>query len=295
MDKQQAARMSVVSAVGLILLKLTAGLVTLSISILSDALHSVMDLLSALVSNYSIRRSVTPPDVAHLYGHGKYENLSGVVEAVLILIAAGVVVYESIVKIMERTGVEQIDLGIAVMIVSMAVNIFVSRRMASVAVKEDSIALKVDATQRSTDIITSFGVLAALVLIRLTGQPVLDPVVAILLSALIVRSALILVRETTQDLLDQSLPPEEEAIILDALKEHTPHLTRFHALRTRKSGPFRFIDLHLQVDGSMTVQEADALSDHLEAVIKSRLPRTSITVRLEPIAGGIEDPGEDSA
>jgi cation diffusion facilitator family transporter len=176
-EKIRTARLSIFSNCTLIVMKLLAGIFSGSVSIISEAIHSGMDLLASVIAFLSVKMSDTPPDKEHPYGHGKVENISGVIEAVLIFIAAGWIIYEAIHKIILPAPIENIEIGAAVMAVSGFINFLVSRRLYKVAKKTDSIALEADALHLKTDVYTSVGVAAGLLLIWITGWKFLDPIV----------------------------------------------------------------------------------------------------------------------
>ncbi|HXW98860.1 MAG TPA: cation diffusion facilitator family transporter [Methanomicrobiales archaeon] len=283
--KEKTARISVASNTCLVVLKLAVGIAIGSVAIVSEAVHSGIDLVAAVVALLSVRKSGEPPDEYHSYGHGKFEDISGLFESLLIFAAAGIIVYEALGKIESgEYGIEfgVLSAGMAVMALSAAVNWAVSRRLMGVAKASGSIALESDAWHLRTDVYTSLGVLAGLVLIRLTGIPWIDPVVAIGVAVLIMKAAYELTRRSFADLIDQRLPDRDEDRIRAIISEHYSTYVGFHALRTRRSGPEQFIDLHLVVRRDLSVEEAHDLTDHLEADILAEFPRASVTIHVEP-------------
>ena len=280
--KSGAAALSVASNSILILLKLVVGISIGSVSVVSEAIHSSIDLVAAIIAFFSVRMSSRPPDKDHPYGHGKIENISGFVEALLILVAAALIVYEAGQKIIFGSEIEFVGLGIAVMVVSTLVNIFVSRYLMRVAHQTDSVALEADAYHLQTDVLTSVGVLAGLIVVHLTGWSVLDPIFAIGVAVVIAKVAFDLTRKSSPGLLDSRLPDAEEQQISTILNEHLTHFVSFHALRSRKAGAQRHVDLHLVVDDDVSVQQAHGLCDHLEEEIVSQLPNTEVTIHIEP-------------
>jgi cation diffusion facilitator family transporter len=274
--------LSIVSNSCLVVMKLVAGTMMFSVSVLSEAVHSMMDLIAAIIANYSIRKAVKPPDKEHAYGHGKYENVAGVIEALLIFFAAAIIIYESFLKILIGSPVEFLEIGIIIMGISTVVNFFVSRYLAKVAEDEDSIALEADSMHLKTDVLTSLGVFVGLIVINLTNLRILDPIIAIAVAVLIIRAAYRLTKETSKGLVDEKLPSEEEMVIKNVLLEHMPEFVEFHGLRTRKGGDQRFIDLHLVMKADTSVEDSHKVADHLEHEIKKRLPRTSVLIHVEP-------------
>jgi len=278
----RVAAISVGSNSLLIVLKLIVGLITGSVSVLAEAIHSSIDLLAAIIAFFGLRAAGKPADHEHPFGHGKWENVSGSVEAVLIFVAAIWIIYEAVKKILHGVEVELLGWGIAVMAVSVAVNFLVSRNLFKQAKIHDSIALEADGQHLRTDVITSLGVLLGLAAVQFTGLKILDPIVAIGVALIIVKAAWDILRKSFGGIIDTGLPPEEEKIIIDTLAEHRGQLVDFHEIRTRKAGAERFVDLHLVMPGTLSVEEAHRMCDHLEADLKRRLPRLEITLHVEP-------------
>lgn len=281
-SKSGAAALSIASNSILITLKIVAGIITGSVSILAEAIHSLLDLVAAIIAFFAVRVSDKPPDERHPFGHGKVENVSGVIEASLIFVAAGLIIYEAIRKIISGVEVELLGLGIGVMAVSIVVNILVSRKLLRVSRATDSIALEADARHLTTDVWTSAGVLVGLIAVSLTGATILDPIIAILVALLIIKAAYDILRKSFGGLIDTSLPKEEEADIIACISQHGQSLIGFHKLRTRKSGSWRFIDLHLVMPKGTVLEEAHQVCDCLEDEFKEKFPRTSITIHVEP-------------
>jgi cation diffusion facilitator family transporter len=290
--KKKTAKLSVISNSCLVILKLAIGIAIGSVSIISEAVHSGIDLIAAVVAFLSVRKSSEPPDEYHSYGHGKFEDISGLFESILIFVAAGIIVYEAINKILGGEGALEMGIlsaGMGVMALSAGINWFVSRRLMGVAKASGSIALESDAWHLRTDVYTSLGVLAGLVLIRLTGILLIDPLVAIGVAALIMKAAYDLIRRSFGDLIDQRLPDRDEERIRAIICDHYGTYADFHALRTRRSGPEQFIDLHMVVRRDLSVEAAHDLTDHLEKDIRTEFPRASVTIHVEPCAEDCED------
>jgi len=281
-SKSGAAALSIASNSLLIILKIVAGIATGSVSILAEAIHSFLDLVAAIIAFIAVRVSDKLPDERHPFGHGKVENVSGVIEASLIFVAAGLIIYEAIRKLITGAEVELLGLGIGVMAISMIVNILVSRKLLKVSRATDSIALEADARHLTTDVWTSAGVLVGLIAVSLTGATILDPIIAILVALLIIKAAFDILKKAFGGLIDTSLPIEEEAIITACISHHGKSLVGFHKLRTRKSGSWRFIDLHLVMPKSTILEEAHMVCDCLEGEFKEKFPHTSITIHVEP-------------
>jgi cation diffusion facilitator family transporter len=282
MRKQKVAMLSIYSNSFLVALKLITGILMMSVSVISEAIHSMIDLVAAVIANYSVRKSGKPADEDHQYGHGKYENYAGVIEAILIFFAALIIMYESITKFFSRSPVEFLWVGIIIMGISVVVNTFVSRKLYKVGIEEDSMALQADGLHLKTDVYTSLGVFVGLILINLTGWTILDPIVAIFVALMIIKASYDLTREAQKGLVDEKLPDEEVEKVRKVLEEHRSLYVGFHELRTRKSGSDRFIDVHLVVRYNITMSEASKVSEHMAADIEKCLPNCHVTVKLEP-------------
>ncbi|HEX2974538.1 MAG TPA: cation diffusion facilitator family transporter, partial [Bacteroidales bacterium] len=218
--KIKVARLSIASNSILIVIKLAAGIVSGSVSIISEAIHSSMDLVAALIAFFSVRVSDNPPDSRHPYGHGKFENISGVIEALLIFIAAGWIIAEAVKKLTgEAAELDSIGLGSAVMVIAAIVNILVSSRLYKVARETNSVALEADALHLKTDVYTSFGVAAGLLLIMITGLHWLDPLVAIMVALFIIRESYLLLKRAFLPLLDEAWKDDEIASLEKSLKD----------------------------------------------------------------------------
>jgi cation diffusion facilitator family transporter len=288
--KAKTARLSVISNTGLVLMKFVVGFSIGSVSIISEAIHSSMDLIAAVIAYFSVRKSAEPPDAQHEFGHGKFEDISGLIEALLIFAAAGLIIREALLKLLghpsELFNPELLIFGIAVMGISALVNWYVSRRLMKVARQSESIALESDAWHLRTDVYTSLGVFTGLVLIHLTGITLFDPLVALGVALVIMKAAYDLTRRSFSDLIDHSIPAADEHRIQEIICEHAGSYAGFHDLRTRRSGPDIFIEFHLVMPGSATVLHSHDLSDHLESDLNVEFPRAVITIHTEPCNEG---------
>ncbi|MFH0921575.1 MAG: cation diffusion facilitator family transporter [Fibrobacterota bacterium] len=288
--KTSVALLSIISNACLVGLKLLIGLFIGSVSVMSEAIHSGVDLLAAIIAYFSVRESAKPADKDHPFGHGKVENMSGTIEALLIFMAAVWIIYESVHKLLyPPKDLATPGLGVAVMLLSCIVNIFVSGRLFKVGTETDSMALKADAWHLRTDVYTSLGVMAGLALIwgletlfPWMNVEWLDPVAAIGVALLIFKAAYTLTKQSSRDLLDVSLPDEEEALIRHHIREFAPTVRGFHRLRTRKAGAQRYVEFHMLVDGRMTVDESHRITDLLRDAIREHYPRTIVTIHIEP-------------
>lgn len=280
-EKQNTACLSIISNTTLVILKLVVGFYTGAVSIISEAAHSAVDLLAAVVAYYAVRQSGKPPDENHAYGHGKIENLSGVIEAVLIVLAAVWILYEAFEKFKTAEVPEFIEYGLVIMLLSIALNYYVSSRLMAVAQKTESHALEADALHLRADIWTSVGVLAGLAIIKFTGLAWLDPAIAIVVAAIVFKAGYGMSKKSLYELTDIALPPEEEEAIVNIVNQH-PEVISFHRLRTRRSGSYRLIDMHLILDKNMHLDKAHAVCDQIEADIKCEFGLCDVIIHLEP-------------
>ena len=255
-------------------------------SIISEAIHSGMDLVASIVAFLSVRGSAKPADKEHPYGHGKIENISGVVEGVLIFIAAGMIILEAGKKLFEPVEIEEAFVAIAVMLAAAVVNFFVSKILYKVAKEEDSMALEADALHLKTDVYTSLGVGFGILLIKITGFIMLDSLVAILVALLIIKEAWELCKNALEHLIDVRLTDEEEKdideIIKKVIKIYETRLIDYHKLKTRKAGNKRHIDFHITLNPELTVKEAHDIVGCLKKEINAKFTNSRVNVHIDP-------------
>jgi cation diffusion facilitator family transporter len=287
--KMRVAALSVFSNATLVVLKMVVGLLIGSVSVISEAIHSGVDLLAAMIALFSVKTSSRPADQDHPFGHGKIENVSGTIEALLIFVAAIWIIAEAVHKLMNPEPMETVGWGIGVMLVSAAANIAVSRKLFQVGRETDSIALQADAWHLRTDVYTSGGVMVSLAVIWLAdcflpGRDYswLDPAAAIGVALLIIKAAYDLTIRSAKDLLDVNLPEAELAWIQRCIREHHVVIHGFHDLRTRKAGHFRFVEFHLKVDPRMSVADSHDITRELKHHIEEEFPGTTVTIHIEP-------------
>jgi cation diffusion facilitator family transporter len=281
--KSRAAGLSIASNSVLILLKAIAGAITGSVAILTEAMHSSIDLIASIVAFVSVRKADEPADDTHLYGHEKIENLAAVIEGMLILVGSGVIAFESVRRLVVGSDVHKLDFGIAVVAVSMVVNVGVSRFLARRARETRSPALEADAAHLRTDAMTSLAVVVGLVLVRVTGERWVDPVAALLVAAAIVATGVRILNRSSRVLVDEALPEDELQAIRDCVREFGPRgVVGFHQLRARGAGARRYVDLHVQFRAGTTLEEAHGTAHALQDEIARRLEGTDILIHLEP-------------
>lgn len=281
--KARAAALSIVSNSALIVLKIVAGAITGSIAIVTEAVHSSIDLLASVVAYFSVRKAEEPADAEHPYGHAKVENLAAALEGVLILAGAGIIVFESIRRLTDPPEVEALGFGIAVIAVSGVANLVVSTYLYRQARATDSPALAGDAAHLRTDALTSFGVLAGLVVVEASGLEAFDPITALVVATAIVWAGVRIVNRSSRVLVDEALPPDELAAIAEAIEGHgAPEIAGFHKLRARRAGSRRHIDLHVQFREGTPLERAHELAHELQGGIRARLREADVLIHLEP-------------
>jgi len=277
--KIHVIRLSILSNMLLIIMKVCAGIMSGSVSILSEAIHSSMDLMASLVAYYSVKVSCLPADDGHPYGHGKFENVSGVIEALLIIIAAVWIIFEAVQKIFRDVKIESLGLSIGVMLVASAMNYYVSRRLSLVAQATGSVAIEADALHLRTDVYTSAGVAAGLALIWLTGKRIFDPLAAILVALFIVKEAYQLLRRAFLPLVDISWDPQEITRLEGIIAGYD---VKFHGLKTRRSGNYRFVEFHIEMPEKMPLAEVHDICDKLEIAVGKEFDQTEVSIHPEP-------------
>jgi cation diffusion facilitator family transporter len=281
--KTRAARISIISNSALIVLKLVAGAVTGSIAIITEAVHSSIDLMASIVAYFSIRKAEEPADESHPYGHEKVENLAAALEGVLILVGAAIIVYESSRRLTDPPEVESLGFGIAAVGVSVIVNLGVSRYLYRRARQTHSPALEGDAAHLRTDAATSLAVLVGLAIVAITDVKALDPIVALVVAAAIVWAGIRLISRSSRVLVDEALPEDELAAIARAIEEAGPaEVAGYHKLRARRAGSRRYIDLHVQFRPGTTLERAHQVSHELQAEIRRRVHRADVLIHIEP-------------
>jgi cation diffusion facilitator family transporter len=281
--KARAARVSIASNSGLIALKVVAGVLTGSVAIITEAVHSAVDLVASVVAYFSVRKAEEPADRSHPYGHEKVENLAAALEGVLIVLGAAIIIYEAINKLSGGATVGRLGLGIGVIAFSAAVNFGISGYLYRQAKLTDSPALEGDAAHLRTDAFTSIGVLVALALVATTGVQELDAVAALVVAVAIVFAGVRLVTRSSRVLVDEALPEAELERIADAIESYgAPEVIGFHKLRARRAGSRRYIDLHVQFARGTTLERAHQLSHELQGAIGARVGGADVLIHLEP-------------
>jgi cation diffusion facilitator family transporter len=288
--KSGAAALSIASNSVLIAIKLAAGAITGSIAILTEAIHSLIDLVASVVAFVSVRKADEPADAEHPYGHEKVESLAATIEGMLILVGAGIIVYEATHRLVVGAEVESLGVGIAVMGISVLANLVVSTTLARKAREHDSPALAGDAAHLRADAATSAAVLVGLGIVQLTGSAAFDSITALLVAAAIVVAGIRIIRRSSGVLVDEALPDDEmdriEAAIAAA---RTPEVAGYHKLRARRAGSRRYVDLHVQFHSGTSLERAHELAHRLRDSIEAAVPRGEVMIHVEPETS-LQDP-----
>ena len=282
--KRRAAALSVASNTTLIILKVIAGIATGSVAVLTEAAHSGMDLIASIVALVSVRKADEPADAGHPYGHEKMENMAGAIEGTLILFGAAISTYEALLRLVRGGRVHTIGVGIAVIVVSMVVNIVVSRVIGRRARETGSVALEADALHLSADVASSAAVLLGLVLVAFTHAQWIDPAVALVVAVAVAIAGLRILLRSSRSLLDEALPEEELEEIRSTIRELGAErgVVGFHKLRARRAGARRYVDVHVQFDSGTSLEAAHKTAHELTNAIRDQLAGADILVHVEP-------------
>jgi cation diffusion facilitator family transporter len=282
-SKTRAAALSIASNSALILLKAIAGTVTGSVALLTEALHSATDLIASIVAFFSVRAADVPADESHPYGHEKIEDMAAAIEGVLILVGSVVIAFEAVRHLIQGREVQRLGIGIAVLALSIVVNFVVSRRLSRRARSTNSPALAADAAHLTTDMATAGAVLAALALVGATGWDWLDPVIALVVSAVIAVAGVRILTRSSRVLVDETLPDPELETIREVVSQFgDAGIVGFHKLRGRQAGARRHVDLHIQFRAGTTLEDAHRTAHQLQDVIRERLGDADVLIHLEP-------------
>jgi cation diffusion facilitator family transporter len=276
------AWLSIATALATIVLKGLAWWITGSVGLLSDALESFVNLAGALMALAMLSLAAQPADDNHAYGHGKAEYFSSAFEGFLIAVAAVLIAWQAIGRLIAPQPLEAVGVGLAVSVAASLLNFATARTLMGVGRKFRSITLEADAQHLMTDVITSVGVIAGVGLVWFTGWLWLDPVIALAVAVNILWTGWHLMRRSTAGLMDVALPDGELQAIRQVLERYRAQGLEFHALRTRQAGTRAFVSLHVLVPGAWTVQQGHDCSERIEADIRAAVPHAHVTTHLEP-------------
>ena len=281
-QKKFAAGLSITSNAVIILLKIVAGILSGSISIISEAIHSFSDFLASVLTFFAVSRSSEPADKEHPFGHGKYEDMSGFIEGGLIILAGLYIIYESVKKLILGYNIEfNSMLGIYVMAFAVVANFMVSSYLFYVAKKADSVSLYADAEHLRTDIFSSLGVLIGLILIKITGIVILDPIIAIIVAIIIIKAGYSISKETLNNLLDGSLP-EEDMKKIESILDKNISIKGYKDLKTRKVGQCKDIEITIFFEPNLTIAQCHKICDEIEAEFAKSFSNMTIIIHPEP-------------
>ncbi|MCZ4249649.1 cation diffusion facilitator family transporter [Bacillus amyloliquefaciens] len=281
-NTSKIAFLSVISNSLVVMLKIAVGIITGSVAILSEAIHSFLDLIAAFIAFISVRISKKPADTGHPYGHGKVENLSGTIETILIFAAGIWMIYECVQKLVNPEPVHLPVLGIVVMLLGALINLIVSKLVKREAEKVNSVAMKSNALHLLTDVYTSLGVAASLLVVTLTEWYILDPIIGMVLAVYIIYEAFKLMKEAFPPLIDTRLSEEEEKTILKIIDTFHQEFIEIHDFRTRRSGPQEYIDFHMVVASHVTIKDVHDLCDRIERDITDEFKQAQVMIHPEP-------------
>ncbi len=275
--------LSVLAALATLGLKYLAYHLTGSVGLLSDAAESLVNLIASVTAFLCLLYAALPADRTHTYGHEKIEFFSSGLEGVLILVAAGSIAWFAAARLLAPQPLQQLDLGLLISLAASAINFAVAQLLLRVGRRHNSIVLEADGHHLMTDVWTSVAVIAGVGLVWLTGVRALDPICALLMAANIVWTGVGLVRRSFDGLMDHALPEAEQQAVRQAVESRLEPGTTYHALRTRRAGSRRFIDFHLLVPGSRSVQQAHDLTNRIEEAVREVFPDMEATIHIEPI------------
>jgi cation diffusion facilitator family transporter len=303
-DLSRYAWLSIATGIVVFALKLLAYFLTGSIGLLSDAMESTVNIVAAFVALVALKAATKPGDARHHFGLSKAEYFSALVEGLMILLAAGLIMFTAIPRLLDPQPLEDLGIGLTISALASGLNLVVATILMRAGLRHRSIVLQADSKHLMTDVWTSGGVIVAVILVGWTGWLRLDPLIAMAVALNIVFAGLKLIGSSAMGLLDASLPEEENALIVEVLQRHQTDKVRFHALQTRESGRQRFVSMHVLVPGLWTVEQGHDLLETVEAEIRHVLPDTIISTHLEPIEdprawddqppGGVAIPDEDT-
>lgn len=280
--RHRAASLALVATIGLTALKLGTAFQSNSVGVLSEGIHSFLDLISAAISFFTVREAGKPADDDHPFGHGKIETLSSLFESLLLAVAAALILYEGIDRLQHPSPLQHEGLAITVILISMGVSYFVYRNNHKAATLSESSALHVNALHFLADVLTSAAVLAGLIIIKFTGWLIVDSLMAFAVAIYIFLISLKQVKGALLELVDTQLPESEIEMIRTIVNSFQGSMIEAHDFRTRKSGSTRHIDFHLVVCGEMSVKDSHHLCDRTEVKITDSFPRSSIQIHVEP-------------
>ncbi len=285
LTSRRIAAVSLLVTVCLLALKLTVGIISDSIAVLSDAVDSGTDLAGGAAAFVSLRIAAQPADEDHPYGHGKVEAVSASVAATVVGLGGGLITFQAVRRLIEGSPEIDVDIGLAAMAIAAVANLVMAVLMRREARRSGSMALTAESTHLQTNVVQAGAIILGLALVGITNERLFDPITALLLAAFMAYTAIGLVRTAMEDIMDQSLPDAELIAIEEVLRAHNGEVLGYRRLRTRRSGATRHIDMELIFEGSRTVMDVHDTSDRIEAAIQERLPGADVVIHPEPDEG----------
>ena len=280
---RRMAVLSIATSIVTLGLKFGAYFLTGSVSLWSDAVEAFVNLAAGLVALGALTLAEQPADERHAYGHDKAEYFSSGVEGALILVAAIAIIWSAVDRLLSPRPLDQIGLGMLIALMAAAANFAAARVMLKVARQHDSITIEADAKHLLTDVWTTAGILVGLGVVALAPQwALLDPLMAIAVAVHILFTGFDLLRRSADGLMDAALPARDVERAEALIRAELPPGTDFHALRTRKAGSRRFLELHLVVPGTLSVADSHALCDRIESALTASLAKAHVTIHVEP-------------
>ncbi|MBC7798175.1 MAG: cation transporter [Pyrinomonadaceae bacterium] len=282
-DLAKYAWLSIIAAIATIALKAAAYFLTDSIGLLSDALESVVNLVASVTTLTMLTIAALPPDEDHAFGHDKAEYFASGIEGLLIIVAAIGICWTAVLRILSPQPLEQIGIGVIISIVATLINLVVARVLIRAGKFYESIALEADGKHLFTDVWTSLGVIAGIVLVAVTNFQILDSIVALIVAVNITWTGFRLIQRSVFGLMDAALSPETQTKIIEVLDVYKKREVDYHALRTRRAGIRQFASVHILVPGEWTVQRGHQLLEEIEGDIRRAVPNIVVFTHLESL------------
>jgi len=280
--KIRAATFSICVALSLAIIKLVVAVTSGSMAVMASAVDSLLDILMSGINLMAIRQAEQPPDQNHPFGHGKFETLATLFQALIITASGGWIIYESTLRLSQGSRLSHLDQGMGVLALSAGVSWFIARHLRKVAKQTDSSALAADSLHFRMDIFSNLGLLIGLLLIDRLQIYWLDSALSILVASYILHEALQLIKLSLTDILDHQLPEDIQQQVHELIRTYQGPLAGYHGLRTRRAGSLKIMDFHLEVCKEMTVFDAHQLADGLEKRIENSIPGADVIIHIEP-------------
>ncbi len=280
--KFRTALLSISVSLVLIAVKVAVGILTNSVSVLASAADSFLDVTASSVNFYSIKKSEKPADHDHKFGHGKAEGLAGLFQTFVIGSSALYLIYISVSRLVEGEKLVSVGWGIAVIALSMIVSFFLARHIKRVAEETGSLVLGADSLHYKSDLYTNGGIVAGLLIIKLTGLNIIDPIISIFVAGFIIWSTKDILIESIDILMDKELPPHIVSEIEDVIMGFNPTVRSYHKLKTRNAGSVKFVEFHVVMDHTLTFVRSHEIAEDIVREIKKKIGDSEVTVHVDP-------------